>query len=140
MTPLPSTWPWQKSTSTKPRPLPTEQHPTPTCTTSQPATQPATGSRPAVPIGSAPSGRSSASCSIIRRTVHGLWHPHRQMFLLTLRDGIPAWTDSPARAATWFTEDGARRIARLIAEPLAMVPIRYVRPAADPLGWEVDDE
>ena len=60
------------------------------------------------------------------------------MDLLTLRDGIPLWTRSAAQAATWFTEDGARRIAHLIAAPLELVPVHYVRPAADPRGWEVE--
>jgi len=61
------------------------------------------------------------------------------MFLETLRDGVPVWTESPARAQTWFSEDGAMRHIQHINEPLVTMPIKYIRPASDPLGWGVDD-
>lgn len=139
MTPLPNTWPWHYNTSPPLKPPPTMPPVTPTCETSPKAAPPFTGKPPVGQIGSHSSATSPTTYSIIRRTVHALWSPDRQGYLLTLRDGLPLFTESAVQACTWFTEDGARRIAQLIHEPLMLVPINYVRPAADPLGWEVAD-
>ena len=92
-----------------------------------------------MPTGLTSSANASA-ISLIRRVVHALWSPHHQSYLLTLRDGLPQWTESAAQAATWFTEDGAIRIAQLINSPTIPVPIHYVRPASDPLDWRVADD
>jgi len=137
--PLPNTWPWHCNTSAPLRSPPTVPQPTATPPTSPTDARSITPAPPSMPTASTPSANSSAT-SLIHRVVHALWNPQRQRYLLTLRDGIPQWTESAAQAATWFTEDGAIRIARLINCQTIPVPVHYVRPAADPLNWRVADD
>lgn len=82
-----------------------------------------------------------SALSLIHRTVIGLFDPSRQSYLRTLRDGIPGFTKIPSQAATWFTTEAATRIIQMLPDHrLVPVPVRYVRPAADPLGWRCANE
>jgi hypothetical protein len=82
-----------------------------------------------------PAPEQNSVTSLIKRQVHVLFNPHLERYLLTLQNGHPLWTQSAAQAASWFTQEAALKVAGMVDAPLAPVPVRYVRPAADPLGW-----
>jgi hypothetical protein len=82
-----------------------------------------------------PASDPNSVTSLIRREVHVLFNPQLERYLLTLQNGLPVWTESAAQATSWFTQAAAVKVAAMVDAPLAPVPVRYVRPAADPLGW-----
>lgn len=89
-----------------------------------------------------PGSATKSVASLIFRVTTALFDPDTEQLLMGLDNGQPIWTQSPARALTWFTEEAAMKIAKLLQPDHQLLPveIRYVRPASDPLGWRHADD